>query len=71
MTIRGVDKDIQMKVNGRIDESRRLVIEGEVPLRLSDFSVHVPSKLGLISMNDQVRVWIHLRARARSQAVSR
>jgi hypothetical protein len=46
-----------------VDESMRLVVEGESPLKLSDFGVPVPSKLGLISMQDEVRIWISLRAR--------
>lgn len=65
MSIHGVEREIEMAVRGQLDEARRLVIEGELPLLLSDYGVEVPSKLGLISMQDQVRVWIHLRARAR------
>jgi len=65
MTIRGVTRDLAMDVDAHVDESRRLVIEGEAPLLLGDYEVPVPSKLGLISMEEEVRVWIHLRARAR------
>ena len=47
-----------------VDEARRVVVEGEAPLRLTDYGVPVPSKLGLIGMEDEVKIWIALRARA-------
>jgi polyisoprenoid-binding protein YceI len=65
MSIHGTEREIELAVRGHLDEARRLVVEGELPLLLSDYGVEAPSKLGLISMEDQVRVWIHLRARAR------
>jgi polyisoprenoid-binding protein YceI len=65
MSIHGTEREIELAVRGHLDEGRRLVVEGEFPLLLSDFGVEAPNKLGLISMEDQVRVWIHLRARAR------
>ena len=63
MTLHGQTHQVQMKVKGSIDASRRLVIEGEMPLRMSDFDVKPPSKLGMINVEDEVRVWISLRAR--------
>lgn len=65
LSIHGIEREIEMAVRGHLDEARRLVVEGELPLLLSEYGVEAPSKLGLISMEDQVRVWIHLRARAR------
>jgi polyisoprenoid-binding protein YceI len=65
MSIHGTEREIELAVSGHLDEARRLVVEGELPLLLSDYGVEAPSKLGLISMEDQVRVWVHLRARAR------
>lgn len=65
MSIHGVERELEMTVRASLDEARRLVIEGEAPLKLSDFGIAAPSQLGLISMEDGVRVWIHLRARAR------
>jgi polyisoprenoid-binding protein YceI len=63
LTVRGVTRPISMPLKVVVDESMRLVVEGESPLKLSDFGVPVPSKLGLISMQDEVRIWISLRAR--------
>ena len=37
--------------------------EGELRLKLSDFGIEPPSKLGVISMQDEVLVWVSLRAR--------
>ena len=66
MTIRGVTKDVQMPIEVKVDASKRLVIEGQMPLLLSDYKVPVPSQLGgAITMQDEVKVWIALRARAR------
>lgn len=63
MTIRGRTRDLVMPLQVGVDPSWRVVVEGQVPLKLSDYEVPVPSKLGLISMQDEVKVWIALRAR--------
>ncbi len=68
MTIRGVTQEVSMDVTAHVDESRRLVIQGEMPLLLTDYAVPVPNKLGVISMDDEVRVWVHLRARSKPEA---
>jgi polyisoprenoid-binding protein YceI len=68
MTIRGTTRALDMPVQMHVDESKRLVIEGSTSLRLTDYRVPVPSKLGLISMQDEVRVWLALRARAAGEA---
>jgi polyisoprenoid-binding protein YceI len=70
MTIRGTTRELEMRVAAHVDDARRLVIEGEAPLLLPDYEVPVPSQLGLISMEKEVRVWIHLRARARLESVA-
>lgn len=64
MTIRGKTRELTMPVRIHVDEARRVVVEGEVPLRLTDYGVPVPSQLGLIGMEDEVKIWIALRARA-------
>jgi polyisoprenoid-binding protein YceI len=64
MTIRGVTQDVSMPVRLSIDEARRLCVEGEVLLDLLRFEVPVPNKLGLITMENEVKVWISLRLRA-------
>ena len=63
MTIRGAARPFEMPVRLHVDESRRLVVEGEAALELSDYGVVAPNKLGVISMQDEVRIWIALRAR--------
>lgn len=63
MTVRGVTRDMAMPVRLSIDDARRLCVEGEMPLDLTTFEVPVPSKLGLISMEKVVKVWISLRLR--------
>lgn len=64
MTIRGKTHDVRMPVQVSVDASRRVVVEGQMPLKLSDYGVEVPSQLGgAITMEDEVKVWIALRAR--------
>ena len=64
MTIRGKTRDVSMPITVATDSSLRLQIEGQMPLKLSDYEVPVPSQLGgTITMQDEVKVWIALRAR--------
>lgn len=64
MTIRGRSQAVAMPVRLRVDESKRVHAEGEMMLALTDYGIPVPSQLGLISMQEQVKVWIALQARA-------
>ena len=64
LTIHGTEHVVSMPVRLTLDEANRLCIEGEMPLKLSDYGVSVPSKLGVISMKDDVKVWISLKLRA-------
>ena len=66
MTIRGVSREIVMPITVEVDASKRLVVKGQVPLKLSDYSVPVPSQLGVINMQPEVKVWISLRARVKT-----
>ncbi|MFM1871168.1 MAG: hypothetical protein RL398_590 [Planctomycetota bacterium] len=66
MAIRGKTQALAMPVTVKVDESKRLVVDGQVPLKLSDYGVPVPSQLGgAITMEDEVKVWVALRARPR------
>jgi polyisoprenoid-binding protein YceI len=71
MTIRGVSRELRMPVAVRVDDSKRLFVEGHVPLRLDDYDVPVPNQLGLVKMDPEVNVWIALRARVRGGADGR
>lgn len=64
MTIRGKSREVSMPVKISVDASKRVAIEGQMPLKLSDYEIPVPSQLGgTITMQDEVNVWIALRAR--------
>jgi len=65
MTIRGVAKTVTMPVVMQVDKSRRLTVEGQTSLKMSDYGVPVPSQLGVISVTDEVQVWINLKLRAK------
>lgn len=66
LTIKGTTQNVRMPVRARIDDAKRLVVEGELPIRMSRFGVRVPTQAGVISMEDGVTIWIRLRARARA-----
>ena len=63
MRIRGVEREVTMPVTVEVDPQKRVVLAGQMPLLLSDYKVPVPSQLGVINMQDEVKVWIALRAR--------
>jgi polyisoprenoid-binding protein YceI len=63
MKIRGVEHDFALPVKFEVDDGHRLVIEGSAPLLLSDYGVPLPNKLGLVKMEDEVDLWVTLRAR--------
>jgi polyisoprenoid-binding protein YceI len=68
MTIRGVTQAVSMPVELAVDDARRLSVEGEMTLDLETFGVPVPSKLGLITMEKDVKVWLALKLRANSRS---
>jgi polyisoprenoid-binding protein YceI len=68
MTIRGVTLDVAFPLRISLDEGRRVVIEGEVPLKLSAYGVSPPKAMGVIAVEDTVKVWVSLRGRAVGRA---
>jgi polyisoprenoid-binding protein YceI len=64
LSIRGVAREVEMPVAVSVDASKRVVIEGALPIKLSDFAIPIPSQLGVIGMEDPLTIWIALRARA-------
>jgi len=64
LIIGGESRDIRVPVRLAVDESRRLVVEGEWSLLMSDYAITPPRQLGMISVEDQVRAWLSIRARA-------
>lgn len=63
MTIHGVSKEVDMTTSLSLDASRRLHVDGEMPLDMTDYKITPPSKMGLVGMEKDVKVWIRLRAR--------
>jgi len=68
LTIHGTTREIAMPVRLSVDASKRAVVEGELEIQMSDFGVEPPRKLGLISVEDTVKIWIALRARSLGDA---
>ena len=46
LEIRGVRREVAVPVHVSLDKSRRVAIEGELKLRMSDFGIKPPSQLG-------------------------
>jgi polyisoprenoid-binding protein YceI len=63
LTIRGKTREISMPVKVSVDASKRVAIEGETKIKLADYDVAPPSQLGVIKVEDEVKIWIALRAR--------
>ncbi len=70
LSIKGVEREVAMPVQVSVDASQRVGIEGELVVRLRDFGVEPPSQLGMIRVENEVRVWISLRARSLGPAAA-
>ena len=68
MRIRGVEREASMAVRLSLDQAQRLCVEGAMTLDLEHFGVPVPNKLGLITMEKEVEIWISLRLRVNARA---
>ncbi|MCA8960414.1 MAG: YceI family protein [Planctomycetes bacterium] len=64
LAIAGVSKPLAMPVTITLDRSRRLTVDGQCPVKVSDFGITPPSQLGMINMEDQIQIWIALKARS-------
>lgn len=67
MTIHGVTKPLRVPVRVEVDQSRRVVLDGEVLLRMSDYGIEPPT-VGPITVQDEVKLWLSLRLRALGKA---
>jgi polyisoprenoid-binding protein YceI len=67
LTVRGVARPVRVPMTLEVDASRRLVVTGEVRVKMSDHGIEPPD-LGVIVVQDEVRVWIALRLRAMGRA---
>ncbi len=64
LSIKGVEREVAMPVRVSVDASKRVSIDGELGIKLRDFGLEPPSQLGVISVGNEVKVWIALRARS-------
>ncbi|MFO0931818.1 MAG: YceI family protein [Planctomycetota bacterium] len=63
LTVHGKSVDVSVPLRISVDDAKRVVVEGEVSVRLTDFGIPPPRKL-VITVDDELRVWVALRARA-------
>lgn len=66
-TIHGVTRPVRVAVDVEVDPQRRLVVTGEARLKMSDHGV-TPPNLGVITVEDEVKVWLSLRLRSLGKA---
>lgn len=67
LTVKGVTRPLRIPVNVELDPQRRLVLAGELVVKMSDFGVEPPN-LGVIRVKDEVKVWLSLRLRSLGRA---
>jgi polyisoprenoid-binding protein YceI len=67
LTIHGVAREVSVPLRISVDDARRVVVEGEVTVRMTEFGVTPPRKV-VITVDDAVKVWVALRARATGAA---
>ena len=63
LTLAGKSREVTLPVTVTVDASKRVGIEGELTILLTDFGIEPPSQLGMISVEDKLKLWISLRAR--------
>jgi len=57
LTIAGVTREVQMRVNGVRDSSGTYILTGQVPIRMSDYGIKPPTAmLGTIKTGNDVKV---------------
>ncbi|MFN0242426.1 MAG: YceI family protein [Planctomycetota bacterium] len=64
LTIRGATRACSMPVTVAVDASKRVTMRGETQVSLRTYGIEPPSQLGVISVEDEVRIWIALTARS-------
>lgn len=64
LSIKGVEREVTLPVQVSVDSSQRVGIEGELKVRMRDFGVEPPSQLGMIRVENEIRLWLSLRARS-------
>jgi hypothetical protein len=58
-----VTREVAMPVRVSVDASKRVAIEGELQLSMKDFTDRTAEQARMIKVEDQVKIWIALRAR--------
>lgn len=64
LTVRGATRACSMPVTVAVDASKRITVRGETHISMRTFGIEPPSQLGMISVEDEVRIWIALTARS-------
>ena len=64
LAIKGVEREVAFPVRVSVDASKRVAIEGELEVAMKDWGVEPPSQLGMIRVENKLKLWIALRARS-------
>jgi len=64
LSIKGVEREVAFPVRVSVDASKRVAIEGELEVAMKDWGVEPPSQLGMIRVENKLKLWIALRARS-------
>ena len=63
MRVCGGEHRLEVPVEMKIDSAGRLVMQGEVPLSLSEMGVEVDTALGIPVLSDEIKMWFGIRGR--------
>ncbi len=69
LTLHGVTREVTLPVKVSVDASKRVAIDGELMVKLSDYKVEPPTQVGVIKVDDELKLWIALRARLEGAAL--
>jgi polyisoprenoid-binding protein YceI len=57
MEIHGVPRELEIPITLALRRDGCLYVKGEVRAKVSDFGIAPPSKLGMINVEDEIRIW--------------
>ncbi|MBI2922747.1 MAG: YceI family protein [Planctomycetes bacterium] len=58
--IHGTSREVEMPITLTLRRDGFIYVKGELKARISDFKVEVPSKLGMINVDDNIRIWFEV-----------
>ncbi|MEK7470320.1 MAG: YceI family protein [Planctomycetota bacterium] len=58
--IHGVKKEIEIACTLKVRRDGFVYVKGEIKARMTDFGIKPPSKMGMINVEDEIRIWFEV-----------